>query len=318
MKQPRIIFMGTPEFAVITLDRLVKDGVNIVGVITAPDKVSGRGRKLNQSAVKKFADQNEIPTLQPETLKSEDFLNELKGYKADLQIVVAFRMLPEVVWSMPSMGTINLHASLLPQYRGAAPINWAIINGENETGVTTFFLQHQIDTGDIIMQKSVPIGTGTTAGELHNQLAMIGSDLIIDTYNSICKGDTPAIAQHTLITGTLKQAPKIFKEDCRIDWKENCIKIYNLIRGLSPRPGAWTILQTDQAVTFSFKVFECKFTETQHTKEPGEIQTEDEGLQIFCANGYISVIELQIEGKRKMHVDDFLRGAHINNKWKAT
>jgi methionyl-tRNA formyltransferase len=251
-------------------------------------------------------------------LKSEDFLNELKGYKADLQIVVAFRMLPEVVWSMPSMGTINLHASLLPQYRGAAPINWAIINGENETGVTTFFLQHQIDTGDIIMQKSVPIGTGTTAGELHNQLAMIGSDLIIDTYNSICKGDTPAIAQHTLITGTLKQAPKIFKEDCRIDWKENCIKIYNLIRGLSPRPGAWTILQTDQAVTFSFKVFECKFTETQHTKEPGEIQTEDEGLQIFCANGYISVIELQIEGKRKMHVDDFLRGAHINNKWKAT
>ena len=309
--------MGTPEFAVITLDRLVKDGVNIVGVITAPDKVSGRGRKLNQSAVKKYADQNGIPTLQPENLKAEDFLTELKEYKAELQIVVAFRMLPEAVWNMPPMGTINLHASLLPQYRGAAPINWVIINGENETGVTTFFLQHQIDTGDIIMQKSVPIGQGITAGELHDQLAMIGSDLIIDTYDSICKGDTPAVAQHTLIRGSLKQAPKIFKDDCRISWKENCIKIYNLIRGLSPRPGAWTILQTDQAVKLSLKVFKSTFIETQHSKEPGEIQTADKDLRIFCADGYISVIELQIEGKRKMHVDDFLRGAHINNKWRA-
>jgi len=317
MKKPRVIFMGTPEFAVTTLDRLINHGVNIVGVITAPDKVSGRGRKINQSAVKKYADLNGIPTLQPENLKAEVFLTELKEYKAELQIIVAFRMLPEAVWRMPSMGTINLHASLLPKYRGAAPINWAIINGERETGVTTFFLQHQIDTGDIIMQKSTPIEQGMTAGELHNKLAIMGSDLIADTYDSVCNGDAGGVAQHTLISGELKEAPKIFKQDCKIDWKLNCNKICNLIRGLSPLPGAWTVLQTDQDVKLSFKIFEAKFTETKHSKEPGAIQTENRDLKIYCTDGYISIIELQMEGKRKMHVDDFLRGTHINHNWKA-
>ena len=317
MKKPRIIFMGTPDFAVTIVDTLRMHGADIVAIITAPDKQSGRGRKLNQSAVKKYADQHYIPTLQPTNLKSEDFLKELQGYNADLQIVVAFRMLPEVVWQMPPMGTINLHASLLPQYRGAAPINWAIINGEKQTGVTTFFLQHKIDTGDIIMQQSAEIGEEMTAGELHDELASLGAKLVVETYECIASGTVNSAPQNSLVTTALKEAPKIYKENCRISWGKDGIEIYNLIRGLCPRPGAWTEFLDENNRSRTVKIFVSTLFQQDHTAEPGSLRIQDGTLSIYCKDGYLVINELQMEGKRRMNADDFLRGSNLNNKWKA-
>lgn len=298
--------MGTPEFAVASLDALVKAGCNIVGVITAPDKPAGRGMKLQESAVKKYAVEKGLNILQPEKLKNPEFLNELRSLQADLQIVVAFRMLPEVVWNMPPKGTINLHGSLLPQYRGAAPINWAVINGEKETGVTTFKLKHEIDTGDILLQESFPIGENETAGEVHDKMKEIGAQLLVKTVKEIAEGTLKEIPQSS-ISGALKHAPKIFTETCKIDFSKTVEEVHNLIRGLSPFPGAFTYLNDKM-----LKVYRSEKEITPNP--PGEealknyITDGKTFLKFACANGYVHIKELQLEGKKKMQVDEFLRG----------
>lgn len=303
--------MGTPEFAVPSLEKIFNAGYEIPAVITAPDKAAGRGMQLNESAVKKFALSKNLKILQPEKLKNSEFLNELKKLRADLQVVVAFRMLPEVVWNMPSMGTINLHASLLPQYRGAAPINWAIINGEKETGVTTFKLQHEIDTGNILLQKKIKIGEDETAGELHNEMMETGADLLLQTIQDLQKNNLKEIEQPDIqqATGNRQQAnfhhaPKIFRETCKINWEKNAEEIYNLIRGLSPYPAAFTFLKEKK-----IKIFKAE-KEIRDVKEnAGEIISDKKTfLKFVCNNGYLSIKELQIEGKKKMNVADFLRG----------
>ncbi|MBP9151318.1 MAG: methionyl-tRNA formyltransferase, partial [Flavobacteriales bacterium] len=256
MSKERIVFMGTPDFAVATLKALLDAGANVVGVITAPDKPAGRGMKLQPSAVKQFAVENDLNVLQPTNLKSEEFLSELSALKATLQVVVAFRMLPEVVWNMPEKGTFNLHASLLPQYRGAAPINWAVMNGETESGVTTFFLQHQIDTGNIIFQEKVAIGESETAGELHDKLMNVGAGLVVKTLEAIENGNAPSIPQNTIV-GELQEAPKIFKETCKIDWNKSANAVFNHVRGLSPYPTAFTTLvSSDEEI--GLKVFRVR------------------------------------------------------------
>ena len=294
--------MGTPEFAVASLHKLVNAGCNIVGVITAPDKPAGRGMQLTESAVKKYAIENNLKILQPEKLKAPEFLEELKLLKADLQVVVAFRMLPEVVWNMAPQGTINLHGSLLPQYRGAAPINWAVINGEQETGVTTFKLQHQIDTGDILLLQKINIGDSETAGELHDRMKEIGADLILKTINGLGEGTLKETPQEQL--STLLHAPKIFTETCKIDWTKKAEDIYNLIRGLSPYPAAFTFLKDKK-----LKIYKVEKEITDTNKSRGEISTDYKTyLKFCCSNGFISVKELQLEGKKKMNIEDFLRG----------
>lgn len=300
--------MGTPEFAVASLDALVNAGFNIVGVITAPDKPAGRGMKLTKSAVKKYAVQKGLHILQPEKLKSPLFLEELKTLCADLQVVVAFRMLPEVVWNMPPFGTINLHGSLLPQYRGAAPINWAIINGEKETGVTTFKLQHEIDTGNILLQEKIPIGEDETAGELHDRMKETGAALLVKTVQRIADKTIESIPQNkTEDAGELKHAPKIFTETCIIDWNKTCAEIHNLIRGLSPHPGAITKLNNR-----ILKVYRSRKEEILHNDACGKIVTDNKTyLKFACSNGYIVVTELQPEGKKRMLTEDFLRGNKI-------
>ena len=302
--------MGTPEFAVASLDALVRAGQNVVAVVTAPDKPAGRGMKLNDSAVKKYAVEKGIPVLQPIKLKDPDFIAALKDFKPDLQVIVAFRMLPEVVWSLPPMGTVNLHGSLLPEYRGAAPINWAIINGEKETGVTTFKLRHEIDTGNIFMQKVIPIGDDETAGELHDRMKVIGADLLVDTVKALNEGYVVEIPQTTPDpfdqTG-LKHAPKIFTSTCKIDWSKNMDEVYNLIRGLSPYPGAFTKLEGKL-----FKIFKVIKQQENPKSSPGGIETDGKTfLRFACKNGYISVTEIQLEGKKKMSIADFLRGHSI-------
>jgi len=319
----RIVFMGTPEFAVASLDALVKAGCNIVGVITAPDKPAGRGMKMTESAVKKYAVENNLNVLQPEKLKNENFLNELRSLKADLQIVVAFRMLPELVWNMPPMGTINLHGSLLPQYRGAAPINWAVINGEKETGVTTFKLKHEIDTGDILLQEAFPIGENETAGEVHDRMKEIGAQLLLKTVKGLAEEtiqetsqDHSSLTTHHLPTGQasslLKHAPKIFTDTCKIDFTKTTAEVHNLIRGLSPFPGAFTFLKGKMMKVFrSEKDINSNNgqTETVRPLLTGEFQTDGKSvLKFACSDGYILVKELQLEGKKKMNVEDFLRG----------
>jgi methionyl-tRNA formyltransferase len=302
----RIVFMGTPEFAVASLQALVEAGCNIVGVITAPDKPAGRGMKLTESPVKKYAAENGLQILQPEKLKNPDFLAALKVLNADLQIVVAFRMLPEAVWNMPPLGTINLHGSLLPQYRGAAPINWAIINGEKETGVTTFKLKHEIDTGDILLQKKILIGENDTAGQLHNVMKEIGANLLVTTVKGIADGSLLETPQSKIINqaGELKHAPKIFTETCTINWNKTCDEIYNLIRGLSPYPGA--ITQFEGRI---LKIYQSKKEVVNHTSAIGQWLTDKNSfLKFACADGYIYVTELQLEGRKKMIVEDFLRG----------
>ncbi len=312
----RIVFMGTPEFAVASLDAMVKAGYNIVGVITAPDKPAGRGMKMNESAVKKYASEHNLNILQPEKLKNAEFLGQLKSLKADLQVVVAFRMLPEVVWNMPPKGTINLHGSLLPQYRGAAPINWAVINGEKETGVTTFKLQHEIDTGNILLQESFPIGENETAGEVHDRMKEIGGKLLVKTITGLADGsliekpqsitDNSQLTTHNL--SSLKHAPKIFTETCKIDFSKTTEEVHNLIRGLSPFPGAFTYLNNKVLKIYrSEKDF--SFVGQTGTVRPGDYQTDGKTyLKFACGDGYVNVLELQLEGKKKMEIKDFLKG----------
>lgn len=305
----RIVFMGTPEFAVASLDALVNAGCTIVGVITAPDKPAGRGMKLQESAVKKYAEEKGLHVLQPEKLRNPKFLEELRDLRADLQIVVAFRMLPEAVWNMPPMGTINVHGSLLPQYRGAAPINWAIINGEKETGVTTFKLKHEIDTGDILLQDRIPIGENDTAGEVHDRMKEVGARLLVRTVQGLADGSLKEVPQLSVVASEadIRHAPKIFTDTCRIDWSQPAANIHNLIRGLSPYPAAFTQLQGKM-----LKIYESEKELTTPTHAPGELHTDGRTfLKFACADGYVSVKELQLEGKRRMNVADFLRGFRV-------
>jgi len=294
--------MGTPEFAVASLDALVKAGCNIVAVITAPDKPAGRGMKMTESAVKKYAVEKGLSVLQPVKLKDPEFIEQLKALKADLQIVVAFRMLPEIVWNMPPMGTINVHGSLLPKYRGAAPINWAVINGEKETGVTTFKLQHEIDTGNILLQESFPIGADETAGEVHDTMKEIGAQLLVKTVQGLVDGTLKDIPQPSVAEAP--HAPKIFTETCKIDWNKSAAEVYNLIRGLSPYPAAFTYLNDKM-----LKIYKAKKEISSSPKEPGTIETDKKTyLKFACTDGYIHITELQVEGKKKMMVEEFLKG----------
>lgn len=304
----RIIFMGTPDFAVASLDALVQAGFDIVAVVTAPDKPAGRGQKLNESAVKKYATEHALPVLQPDKLKDPVFLDQLSSYKADLQVVVAFRMLPVVVWDMPAKGTINLHASLLPAYRGAAPINWAVINGEKETGVSTFFLQHEIDTGNLIFSESVPIGDKETAGEVHDKLMITGAKLLVKTVRAIEQGNYSETPQEEISGSTVKHAPKIFKEDCLINWSRPVQQVYNHIRGLSPYPTAYTIFKDK-----TLKIYSAELSTEKPEKQAGEFLSDAKTyLKFACQDGWISVKELQLEGKKRMSVEEFLRGFRIS------
>ena len=298
--------MGTPDFAVASLRALVENGWPVVAVVTAPDRKKGRGQTLIPSPVKQYADEKKIPVLQPTNLKDPGFIEELKSFNANLQIVVAFRMLPEVVWAMPSLGTFNLHASLLPDYRGAAPINWAIINGEKQTGVTTFFLKHEIDTGSIIMQESEPIGPEDTVGELYERLMEKGSKLVLKTVEAIANESVIATPQAT--SSEIKHAPKIFKETCKIDWTKDNAQIHNFIRGLNPYPAAWTAILNE-----SWKIFAVKPTEINRDSEPGTMLTDHkQHLVVKTGNGWLAITELQMPGKKKMKIGDLLRGNPLN------
>lgn len=302
--------MGTPDFAVASLDALVQAGCTIVGVITAPDKPAGRGMKLTESAVKKYAIEKGLHILQPEKLKNPDFITELRLLRADLQIVVAFRMLPEVVWNMPPMGTVNLHGSLLPQYRGAAPIHWAVINGETETGVTTFALKHEIDTGNILLQKKLPIGEDETTGEVHDRMKQIGAALLVETVKGLAENHLKGVDQSAggnWQPAALKHAPKLFTETCQIHWNNSAEKIHNLIRGLSPFPGALTFL--DEKV---LKVFRSKKELAKHDYTIGKVFSDGKTfLKFSCTDGYIHILDLQLEGKKRMLTEDFLRGYRL-------
>ncbi|KRT14756.1 methionyl-tRNA formyltransferase [Pedobacter ginsenosidimutans] len=301
----KIVFMGTPDFAVASLDALVQANFDVVAVVTAPDKPAGRGQKLNESAVKKYAVGKGIPVLQPEKLKNPEFIEELRSYKADLQVVVAFRMLPEIVWNMPAKGTINLHGSLLPQYRGAAPINHAIINGEKESGVTTFFLKQEIDTGDIILSDSVPIADDETAGELHDKLMVVGANLLVKTLRAIEANNITEQPQPQ--NDDLKHAPKIFKEDCKIDWNSPAQTIHNLIRGLSPYPTAFTVLNEK-----NLKVFKAEIEDKEPGIVAGGFLTDGKTYLKFAAkDGFIKLLDIQYEGKKRMLIEDFLRGMRL-------
>jgi methionyl-tRNA formyltransferase len=307
----RIVFMGTPEFAVASLDALVQAGCNIVGVITAPDKPAGRGMKLTESAVKKYAVEKGLHIMQPEKLKDPSFLEELRSLHADLQIVVAFRMLPEVVWNMPTMGTVNVHGSLLPAYRGAAPINWAIINGEKETGVTTFKLQHQIDTGNILLQDKIPIHEDETAGELHDVMKEVGAKLLVRTVQGLADNSIREVPQQNEnLNEAQKHAPKIFTDTCKIDWTKSTNEIYNLICGLSPYPAAFTYLQNKL-----LKIYKAKKELKKHQAEPGSYESDGKTyLRFACTDGYIYTLDIQLEGKKRMQIDDFLRGYRLNSE----
>jgi len=313
MKNLRIIFMGTPEFAVASLKALVETNHNIVGVITNPDKPAGRGQKIKKSEVKKYAIEKKLHILQPEKLKNSGFIEQLKKLKADLQIVIAFRMLPEVVWNMPQYGTFNLHASLLPQYRGAAPINWAIINGEKKTGATTFFIEHKIDTGKIIFHEEVPILANETAGELHDKLMVIGAKLVLKTVESIWNNSFPQIDQASMINNSenLKPAPKINKEDCKIKWDKNILEVYNFIRGLSPYPGAWSEILSLSNKKLFIKIFQTEIIRKQHSCPVGKIISDNKTyIKISAKNGFVYLKSLQLAGKKKLQVEDFLKGFH--------
>lgn len=301
----RIIFMGTPDFAVASLEALIQSGEQVVAVVTVPDKPAGRGQKIQESAIKIYATQHHIPVLQPVKLRDEGFLAELKNYQADLQVVVAFRMLPEVVWNMPKYGTINVHASLLPQYRGAAPINHAIMNGEKESGVTTFLLQHEIDTGNILLAEKVAIRETDTAGDLHDNLMHAGARTLLQTIKELKAGTLQPKSQEDMVpTTVLKHAPKIFKDDCKINWDQSTDVVYNFIRGLSPYPTAFTTLN-DKVL----KIYKTEKEKMATVTVPGTVETDQKNyLKFATRDGYISVSELQLEGKKKMNVVDFLKG----------
>lgn len=316
-KDLRIVYMGTPEFAVESLKRLVEGGYNIVGVITMPDKPMGRhGSVLQPSPVKQYAVSQGLKVLQPGKLKNEEFVAELRDLNADLQIVVAFRMLPEVVWSMPRLGTFNLHASLLPQYRGAAPINWAVINGDTETGITTFFLKHEIDTGEIIDQVRVPIADTDNVEVVYERLMRLGGDLVLKTVDAILEGSVKTIPQEELAqVGELRPAPKIFKETCRIDWIIGVKRIYDFVRGLSPYPAAWTELYQEGTDPVMLKIFETEKLFCEHSLAPGTIVTDCKTyFKIASSDGYVNVLSLQLAGKKRMEINDFLRGYRHTEK----
>lgn len=315
----RIVYMGTPDFAVESLRCLVEEGYNIVGVVTGPDKAVGRhGSVLQPTPVKQYAVEHELRVLQPEKLKDEAFIEELRSLQADLQIVVAFRMLPEIVWSMPRLGTFNLHASLLPQYRGAAPINWAVINGDTETGVTTFFLKHEIDTGAVIRQVRVPISDTDCVGDVHDRLMMLGGNVVCDTVDDIIAGTAQATPQEQLITEELRPAPKIFKDTCRINWQKPTKQVYDFIRGLSPYPAAWTNLITPESTEIVVKIFESTIVNTKHSELPcGSIETDGKHyIYVHTLDGTLSLSTLQLAGKKRMNVEDFLRGFRLTDGYK--
>lgn len=314
----RIVYMGTPEFAVESLRCLVEGGYNIVGVITMPDKPVGRHQDtLQASPVKQYAVSKGLRVLQPERLKDETFLEELRSLKADLQIVVAFRMLPEVVWNMPPLGTFNLHASLLPQYRGAAPINWAVINGDTETGITTFFLKHEIDTGEVIQQVRIPIADTDNVGTVHDKLMMLGGKLVVETVDRILEGSVKSIPQEQLHTDApLRPAPKIFKETCRIDWQGKTLKqLYDFVRGLSPYPAAWCEMQDKQGKTYTMKVYETEKEPCTHNDKTGSVISDGRTyLKVAVREGYLHLKEIQLSGKKRMRTEDFLRGFRIESE----
>ena len=305
--------MGTPDFAVESLRCLVEGGYNVVGVIPMPDKPAGRGHKIQFSPVKQFALDHNLPLLQPEKLKDESFVQALREWKADLQIVVAFRMLPEVVWNMPRLGTFNLHASLLPQYRGAAPINWAVINGDTETGITTFFLKHEIDTGEVIQQVRVPIADTDNVEVVHDKLMMLGGRLIVETVDAILAGTVKPIPQEEMaVVGELRPAPKIFKETCRIDWNQPVKRIYDFIRGLSPYPAAWTELINPSGDSVVVKIFESEKRIETHQLLPGTIVTDGKkSLKVAVTDGFIGILALQLPGKKRLRTEELLRGYKI-------
>lgn len=323
----RIVYMGTPDFAVEALRCLVEGGYNVVGVITMPDKPGKRGMKLQYSPVKQYALEQGLPLLQPEKLKDETFLEALRAWNADLQIVVAFRMLPQVVWDMPRLGTFNLHASLLPQYRGAAPINWAVIRGEKETGITTFFLKHEIDTGEVIQQVRVPITPEDNAGSVHDKLMVLGGKLVTETVDHILDGSIHPIPQEEMMPqeGELKPAPKIFKETCHISWDRPTLEVHNLVRGLAPYPAAWCELcPPDNGERIAVKVYETEPAEVfsptdgdqQSPVAPGTIRTD--GKRLLCvatADGWLKICQLQLPGKKRLLTEELLRGFHLNEEW---
>jgi len=305
MTDLRIVFMGTPDFAVGILDALCESGYNIVGVITAPDRPAGRGRKLNQSAVKKYAEHHKLTVLQPTYLKDVGFLEHLKLLQANLQVVVAFRMLPKVVWQLPEYGTFNLHASLLPQYRGAAPINWAIMNGENKTGVTTFFIDEKIDTGAIILQYETEIRSDEDAGSLHDRLMVLGAQVVLKTIARINQGNFSTKAQQH--PEDLKLAHKLERDTCRINWELPSQDIYNFIRGLSPYPAAWTILYTN-GEQLSVKIYKAEVEETDHNLQPGQLIFDKKEMKVAVKGGFLNLLEIQVEGKKRMRTMDLLNG----------
>ena len=315
----RIVYMGTPDFAVESLRCLVEGGYNVVGVITMPDKPAGRGHKLQFSPVKQYALEHSLPLLQPEKLKDEAFVEALREWKADLQIVVAFRMLPEVVWNMPRLGTFNLHASLLPQYRGAAPINWAVINGDTETGITTFFLRHEIDTGEVIQQVRIPIADTDDVGIVHDKLMMLGGKLVTETVDAILNDAVKPIPQEEMaIVGELRPAPKIFKDTCRIDWNQPVKRIYDFIRGLSPYPAAWSELVQPDGETVVMKIFETEKIIQSHQLTPGTLLTDGKTyIHVAAADGIIGIRALQLPGKKRLKTDELLRGFRLTEEFRV-
>lgn len=322
-KDLRIVFFGTPDFAVESLDRLVKGGYNIVGVVTMPDKIGGRGNKVVQSAVKLYAVEHNLTLLQPEKLKDPQFVEQLRSLNADLQIVIAFRMMPEVVWSMPPLGTFNLHASLLPKYRGAAPINWAVMNGDTVTGVTTFFLKQEIDTGDIIQQRSIPIAETDNVGIVHDRLMMMGADMVIETVEAILRDEVHPIPQDELCNrgADATPAPKIFTDTCHIDWARSATDVYNHIRGLSPYPAAWTDITDASGKTHHAKIYATalpdnvpldRIISADGTIAPGTMSTDGKCLKIACGDAaWIEILSIQVAGKRRMSTEEFLRGFRL-------
>lgn len=315
----RIVYMGTPDFAVEALRCLVEGGYNVVGVITMPDKPAGRGHKLQYSPVKQFALDHNLPLLQPEKLKDEAFIDALRAWQADLQIVVAFRMLPEVVWNMPRLGTFNLHASLLPQYRGAAPINWAVINGDTETGITTFFLKHEIDTGEVIQQVHIPIEDTDNVGIVHDKLMLLGGRLVVETVDAILNDTVKSIPQEAMFTvGELRPAPKIFKETCRINWDQPVKRIYDFVRGLSPYPAAWTELIQPDGENVVMKIFDTEKIASPHQLIPGTLLTDGKTyIRVAAQDGFVEILTLQLPGKKRLKVDELLRGFRLTEEFKV-
>lgn len=319
-KDLRIVFFGTPDFAVESLDRLVTGGYNIVGVVTMPDKIGGRGNKVVQSAVKLYALEHNLPLFQPEKLKDSTFVEQLRKLNADLQIVIAFRMMPEIVWAMPPLGTFNLHASLLPKYRGAAPINWAVINGDTETGVTTFFLKQEIDTGDIIQQRRIPIAETDNVGIVHDKLMTMGADMVIETVDAILNDSIKPIPQDELCNKGIEAtpAPKIFTETCHINWSQPALNVYNLIRGLSPYPAAWTEIPDASGKIHHAKIYATEIPDDAPlcriigNSQAGTLSTDGKRLKVLCSdNRWIEITSIQIAGKRRMTTEEFLRGFRI-------